>query len=350
MSRIRRVTLDHLKSLLESRQHPSAERILICQLLVDLETSFSTFTSDSENVHRQHDSSFATHQRDLAALLCETGDENGALTLLRRIPRAQIEKEDLERIMQLGTALCSRMTGILKILGIGDDSSTLDVSLDVLVLPYSLLAAHSRKWIDNEGFIKKSFIWPWIRRSIRAQLRDHPGAPVDWSPSRLDTQFRDVFGHSLLHAAIYSQDNDHIEAIIKDLNLGPEDVRAYLSTRWPFYAPGFTPLACCASFSLNWGLFNALLPFSNKSLCCGSINVASRHEFCALAIALRKRDNEIVGALFQRAFQERVDISNCCHWAMGSVPNISLEASEHLLFMIRQSMADAEEPLWGPEE
>lgn len=145
LSRVQKLTLNHLKSQLESDKYSSAERSLICQLLVDLETSFSAFTSDIGTKYRQGNSVFAARERDLAAFLCESGDYNGALTLLHRIPLAQIGKTDLNRIMQLGVALCSRMRMIPKVLGIDDDPIILDVleSLDVLILPYGFLIIHS---------------------------------------------------------------------------------------------------------------------------------------------------------------------------------------------------------------
>lgn len=353
MCRIRKVALDHLKSLLESYKHPSAERVLICQLLIDLETSFDTFASDSETAYHQQNQLFAAHQRDLAALLCKTGDSNGALSLLHRIPLSQLGEKDLDRIMQLGAALCSRMKAVPKILGIGDDPIILDVSLDVLVLPYSLLAVHSRQWIDNEGFIKKSFMWPWIRRSIQSQMRDNPGEPVDWSPTRLDTRFRDAFGHSFLHAAIYSQYNDYITDIVKEFDFDQEDVRAYLSTACPSYAQGFAPLACSASSLTDWEIFRAFLSFSGKDLCCGSSGIVPGHTFCALAFAIHNRDNAVVKALVQRSIQQKVNISECCKWAFRFIPDIPPEIRDYLVETLQQSMAsgeeDVEEALRGQE-
>lgn len=325
LSWIQKHTLSRVESALQSHEYSSAERMLICQLLVDLETSFSAFTSDLETVNHQGDPVFASTQRDLAAMLYETGDYHGALTILHRIPLAQIEEKDLSMIVQLGVALCARAKILPKVLGIDDDPMILAVfeCLDVLVLPYSLLAAHSSHWIDSESFIKKSFMWPWIRRSIQEQLQEHPGAPVNWRPTRLDTQFRDAFGHSFLHAAIYSQDDDNIAAIIeKTWELGQEDVRAYLSTAWPSYAPGFTPLACSASSLGDWKIFHALLSFSGKDLCCRPRTVTASHQFCALAFAIRNHEIEVVKTLIQRSTQLGFNILYCCRWAMIRIPNI----------------------------
>lgn len=327
LSRMQKLTSNYVKSQLESHRYSSAERSLICQLLVDLETSFSAFTSDIGTKYRQGNSVFAAHQRDLAALLCESGDYDGALSLLHRIPLVQIVEKDLNEILRLGVALVSRMRVIPKTLGIDDDPVILDIleSLDVLILPYSFLIIHSCQWINNDAFIKKSFMWPWIRRSIQGQLRDRPGKEVDWRPTRLDTQLRDAFGHTFLHAAIYSQDNEHILAIIKGLELGQEDARACLSTAWPSHAPGFTPLACSASSLGDREIFHTLLSFSRKNLCCESSTGTTSHEFCALAFAIRNHGTDVVKSLVQRSTQQMCDISNCCKWAMTWIPNIPCE-------------------------
>lgn len=327
LSRMQKLTLNYVKSQLDSHKYSSAERSLICQLLVDLETSFSAFASDIGTKYRQGNSVFGAHQRDLATLLCESGDYDGALSLLHRIPLVQIVEKDLHDMLQLGVALASRMKMIPKILGIDDDPIILDIleSLDVLILPYSFLIIHSCQWINNDAFIKKSFMWPWIRRSIQATLRDRLGKEVDWRPTRLDTQLRDAFGHTFLHAAIYSQDNEHILAIIKSLELGQEDVGACLSTAWPSHAPGFTPLACSASSLGGREIFQTLLSFSRKNICCQPSTGTTSHEFCALAFAIRNHETDVVKALVQRSTQQICDISDCCRWAMTWIPNIPRE-------------------------
>lgn len=110
LSKIRKVALDHLKSLLESKTYTSAENMLIYQLLVDIETSSSTSIScGSETTYCQDNPQLATHQRDLAAVLYEKGNDNGALTLLHRIPLAEIGRPDFKRIVEICQALRSRM-------------------------------------------------------------------------------------------------------------------------------------------------------------------------------------------------------------------------------------------------
>lgn len=319
MSWIQKRTVYLVKSTLRSHEYASAERALICQLLVDLGTSLTTSISDFETSYHQEKSFDASYERNLADLLCETGDYNGALTLLHRIPRTHIRVQDLNKIFQLGNTLCERAKIIPKLLG-AEDMPIISASfgrLDVLVLLYSLLAAPSGHRIDYETFIKKSFMWPWIRRSVQAQLQDQSGAPVDWQPTRFDTQFRDAFGHSILHAAIIFQD-EKLDAIIDNtLELEQEDVRAYLSTAWPSYAPGFTPLACSASFlGDEYDLFLELCTFSRRYLCCGSGAGTTGHKFCALHCALRNQEDDVAEALVQRSIEQKVDISDCCWWAM----------------------------------
>lgn len=343
MSWIQKRILHHVRSTLNSKGHSSAERILICQLLVDLETSFSTSISDSEALYHQGNTFDASYGRNLADLLCASGDFNGALSLLHRIPLAYIREQDLIRMTQLGVTLCSRMMMIPKILGIDDDLMILDVfaNLDVLILPHSLLAVYCRQWFNDGDFIKQSFMWPWIRRSIQARLKEQPGAsgaPVDRRPTRLDPQFRDVFGHSFLHAAIFCQDIEYSRAIIqKCLEFDQEDVRASLSTAWPSYALGLTPLALSASSFAGRETFHTLLSFSGKAICCGSQSGAVSHNFCALACAIRNQDNAFVEALFQISSQQKVNITECCEWAMNSViPAIPLEASSRLEETVRR--------------
>lgn len=348
LSCIQKRTFSRVKSTLQSHKHSSAERMLICQVLVELETSFNTSISDLETVNHRQNFAFATTQRNLAALLCRTGDYHGALTILHRIPLSQIEEKDLKRIVQLGVALCARAKTLPVVLGLGDDPmiSAVFECLDVLVLPYSLLAAHSSHWIDNEDFIKKSFTWPWIRRSIQAQQQDQPGAPVDWRPTRLDTQFRDAFGHSILHAAIYSQDDDSIpEVIEKSSELGREDVRMYLSTIWPSYAPGFTPLACSASSLGDWEIFHALLSFSGTEVCCGLGTGTAGHQFCAVAFAIRNHEIEVVKTLIRRSTQQNFHISDCCKWAMSWIPNIPHDIWNCLEQVGRQHCASDDEDM-----
>ncbi|KAI7779376.1 hypothetical protein LA080_000953 [Diaporthe eres] len=348
LSWIQKHTLSRVKSALQSPKYSSAERMLICQVLVELETSFSTSISDLETVNHRQNPAFATTQRNLAALLCRTGDYQGALTILHRIPLSQIEGNDLKRIVQFGLALCARAKTLPKVLGIGDDPmiSAVFECLDVLVLPYSLLAANSSHWIDSGDFIKKSFTWPWIRRSIQAQLQDQPGAQVNWRPARLDTQFRDTFGHSILHAAIYSQDDGIITAVIENsLELGREDVRVYLGTACPSYAPGFTPLACSASSLGDWEIFHILLAFSGKDVCCGSRTGTAGHRFCVLAFAVRNHEIEVVKTLIQRSSQQRFNISDCCQWAMSWIPNIPRNIWDRLEEAGRQHEASGDEDM-----
>lgn len=352
---IQKRTLHLVISTLRSHEHSPAERMLICQLLVDLQTSFRTSTADSGTLYHEEKSSDASYERNLSDLLCESGDYNGALTLLHRIPRTLLRVQDLNRIVQLGVALCARAKNIPKILGAEDISmiSAAFERLDVLVLPYSLLDAHFSHRIDDGIFIKKSFMWPWIRKSVQAQLQDQPGALVDWQPTRLDTQFRDAFGHSVLHAAIYSQDYDNIIAIIKDALKHGQDVTAYLSTAWPSYAPGLTPLACSASSLGVLGLFSTLLTFSGKVLCCGSGAGTTGHEFCALAGALRNQGKPAVKALVHVSTEQKVDISDCCWWAMTHIPDIRPDIGYTLLEAIQQpsirAVEDAEEGLTGDD-
>lgn len=222
-------------------------------MLVDVGTSLSTSFADFETPYQQEKSFDAYSELILADLLCETGDHNGALALLHRFPRTHIREMDLKRVFQLGVALCERVKTIPKLLG-AEDMPMISAAfgpLDVLVLPYSLLATPSSHRIDYETFMKKSFMWPWIRRNVQAQLQDQPGEPVYLHPTVLDTQFGDAFGHSILHAAIISQ-YEQIDAVIDDISgCAQEDVRADLSTAWASYAQGLTPLACSAS-SLNY--------------------------------------------------------------------------------------------------
>lgn len=356
LSRIQKITSQHVKSLLQSRKHSSAGRMLICQLLVDLETSLSTFTSGSGTSHNQADPLHVSDQRHLAALLYENGDFHGALTLLHRVPHAQIGGTDLKRMMKFGVDLCSRMKRLSKVLGIYDDLMVLDRNifgnLAPLVLPYSLLAERSNYWIDDEAFIKKSFIWPWIRISVLKQLQDQPGAPVNWTPTELDPDLQDAFGHTFLHAAILCQDNDRSMAIIENF-LEPRHVylRQHLVTKSPSYAPGLTPLACsaCSASFLpvaHWGVFQAVLSLSDKYLCCARPeNGSITHEFCALSIAVRNHDFAAVNALLKTSTQQIVDISNCCRWTWDCNPTIWMrpDICELLAQMLKQPVAGSEE-------
>lgn len=353
ISTIQQRTLHHVKSLLNS-QHHSAERILICQLLFNLETCFTASVFHSEALYHRGDVFTAQlSRRNLANLLGESGDHNGALCLMHRIPLPAIREHDLVEMTHLGVALCSRMKTIPEVLGIGDDLMILDIfaNPDVLILPYSVLSVQS----NVENFIKQSFMWPWIRRSIQARLKEQPGAPVDRRPTRLDPQFRDVFGHSFLHAAIYCQDSDYSWAIVKKtLESDQEGVRASLSTAWPSYAPGLTPLALSTSSLADWETFHDLLSFSGKDLCCGSEHDAATHDFCALACAIRNQDNAAVEALVQRSSQQKVDVTECFQWARNfEIPYIPLEASSRLEEVFRPyiegSREYAEEVLGGHE-
>lgn len=341
MSWIQKRTLHLVKSTLDSHNHSSVESMLICQLLVDLQTCFSTVTPDSETLHLQENdwNAFdASYERNLADLLCETGDYNGALALLHRIPLTHIRKQDLNKMRLLGIELCSEMMLVTfpKILGTDDDPMILDVfeHLDALVLPYSLLAVHSSEWIENEDFIKKSFLWPWIRRSIQVQLKDQPGAPLDWQPTTLDRRFRDAFGHSFLHAANYSQGTYDVMAIInKTLELGQEEVRARLSTACPTYAPGFTPLACLTSSLGGLDVF----PLKDCNIigalfvCCGSGTGRTGHQFCALAFAIRDNEVRVAEAWLRILTQQVFDIAHCCLWARGNIPNIPGEIWDQMV-------------------
>lgn len=332
--RIERLTKDHVKLLLESQadKHSSAERMLICQLLVDLERSLSSDSvRDMAAADQEQKYPSGDDQRNLAALLCETGDHNGALSLLYKIPRHDLGIQDLRSIVKIGTVLCARMKLIPEALGIGDDPmvSAVFEQMDVLVLRHHLLVDYPNQGTDPDAFIRKSFMWPWIRRSLWAQLKDQSGAPMDWSATRLDLQFRDFFGHSFLHAAVLSQDYyNYWEFIKTSLDSGQESAMAQLQTTWPCYAQGFTPLASSVSPLAargsvdTWELFKALLSFSNVDLCRGSSNGTARHEFCALACAVRCRDTAVVEALVQRSARQGVDISDCCLWVMNWVPGI----------------------------
>lgn len=292
LSWIQKHTLSRVKSALQSPKYSSAERMLICQALVELETSFSTSISDLETVNHRQNPAFATTQRNLAALLCRTGDYQGALTILHRIPLSQIEGNDLKRIVQFGVALCARAKTLPKV------------------------------------------------------LQDQPGAQVDWRPARLDTQFRDTFGHSILHAAIYSQDDGIITAVIENsLELGREDVRVYLGTACPSYAPGFTPLACSASSLGDWEIFHILLAFSGKDVCCGSRTGTAGHRFCVLAFAVRNHEIEVVKTLIQRSSQQRFNILDCCQWAMSWIPNIPRNIWDRLEEAGRQHEASDDEDM-----
>ncbi|KAH8776435.1 hypothetical protein F5883DRAFT_247627 [Diaporthe sp. PMI_573] len=323
MSRIQKHTLQHAKSLLQSPKHSSAERTLICQLLVDIETSLSTVTSESQNLY--HQAAFPSDQRHLAALLCENRDYNGALTLLHRVPLAQISKKDLERMEQLSVDLWFRLWKISQTLGIYEDLVALDIYefQDPLILPYSLLAAHSNQSIDNEAFIKKSFMWPWIRDVVLEHLEYQLEAPLNWKPTDLNPLFRDAFGHTVLHAAFLSQDSNHLQAIIEKMLKG--GINQHMATKSPFYAPGLTPLACSAGPKADWKAFQAVLLFSDKSICCGSDGGTQTHGFCALAIAARNHEYAVVKALIERSTQQNVDISNCCRWAFSNIPTISIQ-------------------------
>ena len=323
MSRIQKQTLQHAKSLLQSPKHSSAERTLICQLLVDIETSLTTCTSEPENLY--HQAAFPSDQRHLAALLCENGDYNGALTLSHRVPLAQISKKDLERMEQLSVDLRSRLWKISQTLGIYEDLVALDFYeyQDPLILPYSLLAAHSNQSIDNEAFIKKSFMWPWIRDDVLEHLEDQLEAPLNWMPTNGNSFFRDAFGHTFLHAAVLSQDSDHLKAIVERMLKG--EINQHMVTKSPFYAPGLTPLACSASPKVDWEAFQAVLLFSDKSICCGSDGGTQTHGFCALVIAARNHEYAVVKALIERSTQQNVDISNCCRWAFSNIPTISIQ-------------------------
>lgn len=342
--RIEKLTTDHVKSLLESQvnKRSSAERMLICQLLVDLQTSFNTYCLGSGALYPQGNPYDGSYERNLASVLCQAGDYNGALALLHRISYQQIRQQDLSRIVQLGTALCARMKLIPEALGIGDDPmvSAVFECMDVLVLPYNLLAEYPSHGTGTDEFIKNSFMWPWIRRSIRAQLKDQPEAPIDWSATRLDFQFRDCFGHSFLHAAVFSQDDFDSWGIIRtSLADGQENAMARLKTTWPSYAQGFTPLASSVSSlavreSLdkdNWESFDTLLSFSNRDLCCGSNIGLAQHKFCALAFAIRCEETEVVENLVRRSVQQGVDISDCCHWVMNWIPVVPLDIRNLLM-------------------
>lgn len=334
--RIQRLTKDHVKSLLESQadKHSSAERMLICQLLVDLERSLSSDSvRDMAAADQEQKNPSGDDQRNFAALLCETGDHNGALSLLYKIPRRDLGMQDLRSIVKIGTVLCARMKLIPEALGIGDDPmvSAVFEQMDVLVLPHLLLADYPNQGTGPDAFIRKSFMWPWIRRSLWAQLKDQSGAPMDWSATRLDLQFRDFFGHSFLHAAIFSQyyhDSYSWEFIKTSLDSGQENAMAQLQTTWPSYAQGFTPLASSVSplaarGSMDtWELFKVLLSSSNVDLCRGSSIGTACHEFCALACAVRCRDTAVVEALVQRSTRQGNDISDCCLWVLNWVPGI----------------------------
>ena len=204
---VRTMAMDHVERLLKSHSHLSAEHILLCQLLVGLQTAFD---NDPETMGvYPHETAFNTpYHRSYAYTLFQAGDLNGALTHLHRIQLTEITEQDVKLLVDFGTQLWSRIQAILSIVKILPDiaSKIFKDSLDVLVLPYSMLAVTSRQWDENEDLIKSSFMWPWIRRSIQVQKRELPGEPVNWSPTRLDAGLRDSFGHTFLHAAIYSQD------------------------------------------------------------------------------------------------------------------------------------------------
>lgn len=342
VSRIQKLTLEHTRTMLESQagKHSTAERMLICQLLVDLEKSFSTSTSGMAATHFEQESEFADDQRNLATLLCQTGDYNDALTLLHRIPRHQIGKQDLSRIVDIGTLLCARTKTIPEVLGTDDDPmySAVFECMDLLVLPYNLLVEHPGHETGFEDFIKDSFMWPWERKSIRDQLKNKAEAPVDFSAMRLDSQFRDGFGHSFLHAVFFFQNNhDPLEIIKESLGSGQENAISQLCTTSPSYAPGLTPLAWSVIFLAGWDpidlsgsmscwrIFHALVSFSGRNLCCESSTSTTGHKFCPLAAASRCWDTEVVKVLVQRSTQQRVDITECCLWVMNWTPDIPLE-------------------------
>lgn len=348
VSWIQKLTLEHTRTMLESQagKHSTAERMLISQLLVDLKTSFSTSTSGIEASRFEKEFGSGDDQRNLAALLSQTGDYNGALTLLHSIPSHRIRQPDLSRIVEIGTLLCARTKKIPEVLGTDDDPmySAVFECMDVLVLPYNLMAHSLHNRTGFENFIKHSFTWPWIRRRIQAVLKDQPEGPLDYSATTLDFQFRDCFGHSLLHAAVISLGIVHsLEVIRKNFESDQENAIAQVSTAWPSYAPGLTPLACCINFSADKGslnvlgssdarsIYDILLQSSGRDLCCGLSIGTARHEFCALAFAIRCRDPIVAKTLVQGSTQQGVDISECCLWVLNWVPDIPLDIRDLLM-------------------
>lgn len=318
MCHIQKLTSQHVESLLKMHKHSPVERGLMCQLLVDVERSLSNLNSTLESLHNQDDPDFASNQQQLAALLYKTGDHNGALALLHRIPFTQIDENSLRRMIQLGADLNSRMSENLYRYpsGIGDALMILDFFQDLgpLVLPYSTLATNSNSAEAKEAFIKKSFLWPWIRRRVRLDLErnDPVGKSVDWKPTYLSSQLTDPFGHTYLHAAFLSQDVDHLTAIVD--TVGQEGLEKDIAAQSPSYASGLTPLACSATSLGNFNAFQRILEFSDGNICRGSGSGILSHAFCALSIAARCQNHPIVEALILRSAQMNVDISECCRW------------------------------------
>lgn len=346
---------EHISSQLKFQKYPSAESALMCQLLVDLGTSHSTPTY-GPFTYEKDDPLLPFIQQHLAGGLRGYGDYNGALTLFHSVPLAHIREKDLAEMTELVDDLCSRLKNSSKILGIHDYLVVLDRNIfdnmPPLVLPYSLWAERSNHWIDDEVFIKKSFIWPWIRMSVLKQLQDQPGASVNWGSTELDPVLRDAFGHTFLHAAILCQDNDRAMAIIENLQ-EPHHVhlRRHLVTQSPSYAPGLTPLACSACYASflpagSWGIFQAVLSLSDKYLCCArSDDGTITHEFCALGIAVRNRDLAVVNPLLGISIQQNVDIVNCCQWTMAGIPSNCMqpEVRDLVVEMLKQRMAGSKE-------
>lgn len=344
LSKIRNITLDHLKSRLESDLCHQMEHILVYQLLVDVETSCSTFTTGAETVYSKNNPEFAAHQRALAEVLYQKGDDNGSLTLLHRIPLLQIGKIDWTRILEISQALRSRTKMIPMMMGMGDDPLIMEIfeSMDTLAFPYSLLAIHKSQWINDDCFIRESFMWPWRRYRLKEELTDDSRESFSVFSTALPVYVRDIFGHSFLHALIYFQNGNLVRRFAKPLQ-SEGKMRSYLSTACPSYAEGFTPLACAASSLGNLDVFDHMVSISDQNLCTGSLTGTTGHAFCALTFAICNRNPAAVKTLLETATQREVDISDCCRWGKDNTSNKSLEIRTLLAEALQQPVSDSEE-------
>jgi hypothetical protein len=341
MTQIRELTSDRLKMLLEAHKHHGARSMLICQLLIDLESSFSRdpqaiSNSDSGTLSDQQ---LSIHSlRHLAASLCEAADYDRILSLLHRTPpgRMWIWEKHLIEIVGLGVNLFLKVDETSKLLGAAGEKvfNALFSGSDVPFLPYILFAVHCNQSIENPDFVKRSFLWPWIRRGLQIDLRLLPDIKfLGWKPREdQHIECRDVFGHTLLHVTLLTNSYESLPAIIELLEARQDQQRYHLASKSPSYGRGFTPLACCVFSKADYNSFLRLVKLSIDFTCSAWYDGASDHSFCAINLALRDRSYKRANVIVSEGKRHHA----CCAWAISRFPKSPRMTMKLLLQATRQ--------------
>lgn len=335
---------NHLEELVEDPKLSAGERLLLCQMTMDLESPL---------IHRDHtlcysdvydlESHFFLQKRNYVDRPIHLGDYGGALIMSqqRSIGWRWAQVLDFNSLISIGSKFRRRLPGSLRALGVSLAPAQEEYfgNIDVLTFPFTLLSRDLSGLLNSDNFLQWSLMWLWTRRAFWAyqfETNDSKRPYLSFEPfftkqvthciPRMEHyDVTDAFGFSSLHAVVFSQRAGFMRNLAGQMERWEPSKRSHITTLSPSYAPGCTALSCAALLAAKaeprggepLDVFFDVLAISGTKIC--SIQDKTDHRYCPLGIGSTLKEKseaweEIVTSLLTKARESNQDIVRCLQW------------------------------------